>query len=716
MARTPKVMAIDAGGTMIDNFIIDDHGEFVVGKAQTTPENESIGFFNSLKDALGYWDMQPKEALPSMVSGVYSGTAMINRLLERKGNRVGLLVTKGMEDSLLLERGVQTHLGFSYSDKLHVATHYHNSPLVPRELIRGVPERTDLFGEAAIPLNISFVEQAVSDLLDLDVQSLCVCLLHSYRNPAHEMTVGEIAEDMIRQRGKNIPVYLSSELYPIRGDLPRLNTLLIDAYAAEPSRGQVERIKNIIGDIGACFDLRVMASHGGTISTGAKELARTLISGPIGGLVGGKYLAKSLGHTNMVCTDIGGTSFDMGLITEGDFAVTPNPEIARFTLSIPLVQIHTIGAGTGSYVRVDPMSNRIEIGPDSAGARIGTCFQEGGVETPTVTDCHVALGYIDPNYFLGGDVTLDPARARAALDEKVARPLGLTVENAAEGVISILEENLKNQLLASIVGKGYSPVGYVMLNYGGGGPLHVAGISKGLGFEDVLIPSWAAGFSAYGCSAADFEYRSDISIDLPVEPGISDEEKGGVVDLINGQAMFLQGKVVEEFERSNISPDQIEFSLYLRMQYLGQLNDLEVSCRGALLESAEDLERLIQDFENLYGKVYALAAKSPELGYLLTTVVVAGRVAVEKPRLPRRDLGNIEPPMAALKGTRQVYFQGTWHQATLFEMEHLAPGNEIGGLAVIEAPSTTLFVPPDRKVFLDQNLIFHLRDKQEGRI
>ncbi|MBW2439354.1 MAG: hydantoinase/oxoprolinase family protein [Deltaproteobacteria bacterium] len=711
MKRVPKVMAIDAGGTMTDNFVIDARGEFVVGKAQTTPTDESIGFTNSFIDALRFWGMNPEEAFPTIKSGVYSGTAMINRLLERKGSRVGLLVTAGMEDALILERGVQTHLDFSYSDKLHIATHYHNLPLIPREQIKGIPERIDLFGETAIPINEAETRKRIRELLALDIDSLCICLLHSYRNPVHEMVVQEIAEKVMQENDCVVPIYLSSELYPIRGDLPRLNTLLIDAYAAEPSREQIQKIRQKTKDQGATFELRIMATHGGTISTESKELARTLISGPIGGLVGGRHLASQLGYRNVVCTDIGGTSFDIGLITEGDYGITPYPEIARFVLSLPLAQINSVGAGTGSYIRINPTNNRVEIGPDSAGARIGVCYKDGGVQTPTITDCHVILGYIDPNYFLGGEVKLDPERARRAIEEQIARPLDLEVARAAEGVIAILEENLKTTLHATIVGKGYSPMNYTLLNYGGGGPLHVGGMSKDMGFEEILIPSWAAGFSAYGCSCADYEYRSDISIDLPLEPGVSKEEKSGIVDLINGQAAFLQAKVMAEFEKSGIAEEQIEYTMYMRIQYLGQLNDLEVRCGKAMFEGPEDLDKIIDEFEELYGKVYALAAKSPELGYLLTTLVVAGSVEVEKPRLPAKEIQSKDPSPAAGKGLRPVYWQGEWIDTQIFEMDRLEPGNMIRGLAVIEAPSTTLVVPPERYVFLDQNNIFHMGEE-----
>ena len=434
--RNPRVLAIDAGGTMTDTFIVDRSGQFVVGKAQTTPEDESVGFMRSAEDALRYWDAEPEQSFPQIVSGIYSGTAMLNRLLERKGRRVGCIVSGGLEDYFKLERGIQTYLGYSYSDRLHVATHHHNVPLVPRNRMRGVRERIDLFGDVAIPLYEDEVREATKALIEEHVDSIVVCLLYSWRNPAHERRVKELIEEVKSARGHNgdgPAVFLSSELYPMRRDFPRLNSTLIEAYAAEPSREQLRRVREITKGAGASFELRIMAAHGGTISVEARELARTLISGPIGGVVGSKYLAERLGLPNVVCTDIGGTSFDIALITDGEYRIKPTPEFGRFILNLPMIQVDSIGAGTGSFVRVDPNSNRPELGPDSAGSRIGVCWPEGELETPSVSDLNLVLGRLNPDYFLGGDVKLDVERARAAIDEQLAQPLGLSVEHAAAG-------------------------------------------------------------------------------------------------------------------------------------------------------------------------------------------------------------------------------------------------------------------------------------------
>ena len=279
--------------------------------------------------------------------------------------------------------------------------------------------------------------------------------------------MGEIIEEELAKRGPEgqVPVFLSSELYPQRRDLPRLNSTLIEAYAAEPSRGTLKAVRDQTKEAGAGFELRVMASHGGTISIEARELARTLASGPIGG-VGGQGIAERLGIPNALCTDIGGTSFDIALITDGRFEITPTPDIARFMLNMPLVRIDSIGAGTGSFVRVNPNSGRPELGPDSAGARIGVCWPEGGLETISVTDLNLVLGRVNPDYFLGGDVKLDPERARAEVGRQLAEPLGLEVDDAAAGVVELFEQTLKNEAVGRILGKGYSPADYALLCYG----------------------------------------------------------------------------------------------------------------------------------------------------------------------------------------------------------------------------------------------------------
>jgi acetone carboxylase beta subunit len=714
-ARVPRVLAIDAGGTMTDTFIVDERGSFVVGKAQTTPEDESIGFMASARDALGQWDSTPEEGFPAIVSGIYSGTAMLNRLLQRQGLRIGCIVNAGHEDYLRLERGIQTHLGYSYSDRLHLATHFHNKPLVARAQMKGVRGRIDVFGDEVLPLREQDASEAAIELLDDGVEGIVVSLLFSYRNPGHEIRVAEIVEREKAKRGIDgaVPVFLSSELYPMRRDLPRLNSTVIEAYAAEPSRTTLRAVRDVTKSNGAPFELRVMAAHGGTISIEAKELGRTLVSGPVGGVVGGQALAERMGLRNVLCTDIGGTSFDIALITDGRFEITQTPDIAKFVLNIPLVRIDSIGAGTGSFVRVNPNSNRPELGPESAGSRIGVCWPEGGTETVSVTDLNLVLGRLNPDYFLGGEVDLDVELARAAIERQIARPLGLSVDAAAAGVIELFEQTLKNEAVGRILGKGYSPADYTLLCYGGGGPLHVAGYTDGVTYHDVLVPAWAAGFSAFGCACADFDYRFDQTVDMPLLPSFGEPERAGIGAMITGAWLGLQDRVAKEFEKSGIARETIHFTHAVRMQYYGQLNDIEFVSPHPALEDASHVADLIDTFEDAYAKMFASSARSPEFGYLVTHVIVHGTVDVEKPALPQLPEEPGKPPV---KASRPVHWgrasRDRFVETEIFQLESVVAGNSIHGPAIVEHSATTFAIPPGRQARLDGHHIFHLTDME----
>jgi len=571
----------------------------------------------------------------------------------------------------------------------------------------GVRGRIDVFGDEVLPLREEDAREAARALLDARVQGIVISLLFSYRNAEHELRVAEIVAEEKERRGVDgeVPVFCSSELYPMRRDLPRLNSTLIEAYAAEPSRGTLQKVRDRTKAAGAGFELRVMASHGGTVSIEARELARTLVSGPIGGVVGGAALAERLGERNVLCTDIGGTSFDIALITDNRFEITPTPDIARFMLNMPLVRIDSIGAGTGSFVRVNPNSGRPELGPDSAGASIGVCWPDGGLETVSVTDLNLVLGRVNPEYFLGGDVLLDPERAQVEVRRQVAEPLGLGVPEAAAGVIELFEQTLRNEAVGRILGKGYSPADYSLLCYGGGGPLHVAGYTDDVAYKDVLVPAWAAGFSAYGCACADFEYRYDQTIDYPVQPGQDELEKAGIAVMITGAWLGLQDKVADEFAKSGVERDGIEFTHMARMQYYGQLNDIEIISPHAELEDAGQLDELIAAFEDAYATLYARSARSPELGYLVTHAIVTGRARVEKPALPDLDEVGGEPER---KGTREVWWHDSFAETDLYELDEIGAGQIVRGPAIVESVATTFAVPPGRAARLDSSQIFHL--------
>ncbi|WRA12320.1 hydantoinase/oxoprolinase family protein [Helicobacter pylori] len=705
-----QVMGIDAGGTMTDTFFVKENGSFVVGKAQSNPEDESLAIYNSSQDALSHWKSDVNKVYPELVTCVYSGTAMLNRVVQRRGMEVGLICNKGFEQMHSMGRALQSYLGYALEERLHINTHKYDDPLIPLKRIRGITERTDVKGQVVIPVRQEEVKIAVKELLEAGAKAIVICLLQSHKNAESERIVRDIALKEIEKLGKSIPVFASVDYYPQRKESHRMNTTILEAYAAEPSRQTLSKVSNRFKEHGAKFDLRVMATHGGTISWKAKELARTIVSGPIGGVIGSKLLGETLGYDNIACSDIGGTSFDMALIVKSNFNIASDPDMARLVLSLPLVAMDSVGAGAGSFVRIDPHSQSVKLGPDSAGYRVGTCWKDSGLDTVSVTDCHIVLGYLNPDNFLGGLIKLDVDRAKKHIKEQIADPLGISVEDAAAGVIELLDLDLKEYLRSNISAKGYSPSDFACFSYGGAGPVHTYGYTEGLGFKDVVVPAWAAGFSAFGCACADFEYRYDKSVDIAIPQYSSDKSKIEACKIIQDAWDELTLKVIEEFKINGFSEKDVILRPGYRMQYMGQLNDLEITSPVSKAASVADWEEIVKEYEKTYARVYSESACSPELGFSVTGVIMRGVVATQKPVIPVEKEHGATPPKEAKVGVRKFYRHKQWVDADVWHMEKLLPGNEIIGPAIVEADSTTFVIPKGFATRLDKHRLFHLKE------
>jgi len=705
-----QVLGIDAGGTMTDTFFVRQDGRFVVGKAQSNPEDESLAIFNSSEDALAHWGRSVDQIYPELVTCVYSGTAMLNRVVQRKGLDVGLICNRGFEQVHSMGRALQSYLGYALEDRIHLNTHRYDEPIVPLSRTRGVIERTDVQGTVVIPLRENDVRQATKELVEAGAKAIVICLLQSHKNAVSEMRARDVCRYELSKMGVDIPVFASVDYYPSRKESHRMNTTILEAYAAEPSRKTLQKVSNRFKQHGAKFDLRVMATHGGTISWKAKELSRTIVSGPIGGVIGSKLLGEVLGYENIACSDIGGTSFDMALITKGNFSIISDPDMARLVLSLPLVAMDSVGAGAGSFVRIDPYSGGIKLGPDSAGYRVGTCWPESGIDTVSVSDCHVVLGYLNPENFLGGAIKLDVERARQHIKVQIADPLGLSIEDAAAGVIELLDLQLRDYLRSNISAKGYSPADFVCFSYGGAGPVHTYGYTEGAGFKDVIVPAWAAGFSAFGCACADFEYRYDKSVDIAIPQNGSDAEKVAGCKTLQAAWEELMNKVVEEFEINGFKPEDVILQPGFRMQYMGQLNDLEITSPITEATTAENWDRIVEAYEETYARVYASSARSPELGFSITGAIMRGLVPVQKPTLPEAPIEGPTPPQEAFLGTRKFYRHKKWFDAQVWKMEALRPGNEITGPAIIESDATTFVLPDGFATYVDKHRLFHLKE------
>jgi len=701
-----KAIALDTGGTMTDSFLIDQEGSFSVGKAITTPDDESIGILNSIQDVLTQWNSTLEDSGKTVDALVYSGTAMLNKLLERKGNsKIGVIVNAGFEDTLRLGRALQCWIWLDYGGRLHAREHEHPKPIIPRKQIKGVRGRINFWGEELIPLYRDEVTKAAEELLDMGMECIVISLLCSYMNPRHEKQAKRAVGKVIKKRGLDIPVIISSEQMPVRGETPRLNGLVIEQYAAEPSREMMIHISEKFKEKGIPAPLRILTTYGGTVSPTHKQLITTMMSGPIGGMIGTKFLAKEYGIQNLVSSDVGGTSFDVGLTMEKYVPTKWESSMGGFILNIPMIALDSIGAGTGMFIRFNEVSGRLEFGPESAGYKIGVCNEDSGIENVTLTDCSLILGYLNPEYFLGGKVPLNKKRAYEYIEEQLAIPFKSDPYSTARGAVDLVELHMKNHLNGMIQGLGFRPENYTLVSFGGGGPLHVAGYSRGLKFENVLIPDWAAAFSAFGCACAEHSYHYEKSIDGVVTP--DGRMNQAVSMLVNATWADLKKKIVNEFKSEGRDPKEMIFKPSLRMQYLGMLDDLEVSWQSDMIQP-EEIWKIARKYDDLFEEIYRRGTKSPELGYHITKVVATGIVPVPRPRLPEHEEVGKEPEENASKGTRDIYWLKDWHEASIWEMERIIPGNVIDGPAVIEAPATTLLVPPTYRVKLDKHRIYQM--------
>lgn len=707
MEKHVQIMASDAGGTMTDMMVVDTDGNFTIGKAATTPHDQSLGVWESLTDAFEYWDIDfQKEAgniLPGVEAVVYAGTSMMNALLTATGRKVGVITQRGDEDIFIHERSRQTWAGYAYQDLLHHVTHHHNPQLVPRRLVKGVTGRIDMFSMEAIPLYEHEVVQAVEELLDEKVDAIAVSLWFSYMNPMHELRVAEIAGEVMQKRDCQLPVYLSHQLCPITREQPRLNTLVLHAFAAEPGREQLFGIESMLQDNGYKYPLQIVLAHGGVTNIRYPRIHEGCFSGPIGGLLGAKYLEQQLGIGNWVCSDMGGTSFDVGLLMGGEPVMLREVVINRRIYNIPTLLMDTTGAGTGMFVSIEPITNRITIGPGSAGADPGPVCYEMGNEVPTVMDCCLILGILNEDNYLGGKVKLNKQKALNAIKEQCADVLGVDPYYFAEGVYKLINSTMKEHIRAVLYSRGFSPADYHILSYGGAGPMHVAGYTEGLPFKGVATLPYAAAFSSFGSAAVDISHRYQKSTTVMIEDGANDDYK-----LMMGQLLINPGweeleKLAEaDFKAEGLPWDQADVRQIAYVRYGSQMDDIEVPSPVSRINSAEDMDKVLAAFEDLYERVYAGVAKHAQAGYQIFELGLTATVPKVKPKLIKRPLEGKNPSQEAIKGEREVYYDGKWHKAVIYDMDRIRPGNEVEGIAVVEAPATTFFLPPGRWAKMDE--------------
>jgi len=697
----------DAGGTFTDTLLIDEQGNMTSGKASTTSASLDEGHVDSIKAAVSGLGITLEELLSRAEVIAFGTTAIINTIVQRSGAKVGALITKGFERLPWIGRASQNYSEYSWQDILHSTTHRRLKDLVAYENILGITERIDSSGKAFIPLYTDEIPDAVNKLIDKKVESIIILFLYSYMNPSHELKAKEIAEEIIKSRGSDIRVFTSYEVTPTMKELSRFNTLAVEAYAGGIARKSLIKSEERLVKLGAKTRLQVTLSHGGLMPAAHTNMVDTAMSGPAGGILGGKYLGDVYGYKNIITSDVGGTSFDVGLITGGRVNIKTEPIVARFILAAPCAEVTSIGAGGGTIAYLDPFTNRLKVGPQSAGSIPGPASYGQGGENPTVTDADLMLGYIDPDYFLGGRMKLNKSLAEKAIKEKIADPLGLNVMDAATGIKEIIDAEMENYCRNLISCRGYAVEDYVLFGFGGAGPTHVAGYTKNTKYKEVVITPFASVFCAFGGATADYS-RQYLRATRVFIPYMADEEtKRKAGQTLSALWADIETVARDEMEKAGFNLKEVEFEHLAFTRYGGQLDEIVFRSPHPRLADAKAVDGFVEAFESEYSSIFSSVGKCPQAGYLTLHVGLIAKVAKPKPVIAKK--AGLKSDSSGFKGTRMAIFDRKPIETGIYEMSQLSPGQRIQGPAVIEHIDTTCVVPPECHIDVDQYGMLFLR-------
>lgn len=693
---------IDIGGTFTDCFVVYAD-QTVSSKVSTTRYNLSVGFNQAIRNCARELGIAVEQLLQETALIRYATTLAMNALLERKGPRLGLITTAGHEDTIFIGRGAQWHDGLPMEFKRIVPRSRRPEPLIPRRMVVGVQERVASNGEIIIPLLEEDVLEKLQYLVDQGSRGFIICLLWAHANPSHEQMIKEIIEREYPDvyLGSQ-PILLSSEVLPKQNEYQRSMTTVLDGYLHRVMAEELTSLGNELRDKGYQRSLYIVHNTGGCAPLQRTAAVYTYNAGPVAGLIGARYMARELGYPNVIVTDMGGTSFDIGLVVQGETNFYQFiPLIDRWRVGISMIETKSIGAGGGSIAWVnEALGGMLQVGPQSAGSMPGpACFDLGGNE-PTVTDADVVLGYVDPDYYLGGRMHLNREKAFRAIQEKVARPLGMEVAEAAYAIKQIVDNNMGNEIFKETNLKGYDPREFVLFAYGGGGPTHCCSYGVPVNAAKIITVPNAAVFSAYGISVMDFRTTYEASCNLmlyhPATRSYTQE-----LEKFNQAVYGLQGKALRDLA-VEAREQEILFELELDMRYGLQPNVTRVKSPRLLLNNEGDVKAICEAFEEYYGLLYGWAAAYPQGGIELINLCLWATVLNPKLTLSKYELRSADPA-AALKGERDVWWQetGGYFRTKVYQYEQLDCGHHIEGPAIIEALDTTYVIPPGMVYSLD---------------
>jgi N-methylhydantoinase A/acetophenone carboxylase len=704
---------IDVGGTFTDVVLTLD-GRRWIAKAPTTPYDLSVCFMNAIEEVAAEAGQDLEGLLPRLGIVRYSTTVAMNRLIERRGPRVGLITTEGHEDAILIGRGAQWTDGTRLAERRNLALQRKPTPLIPRTMIVGVKERIDSTGRVIRPLDEDDLRRKLRMLMDRGARSIVVSLLWSFANPQHERRAKEIIREEYKEYHIGyLPVVLSSQVVPKLGEYERTMTAVLDAYLQHSMQTELSAMWDRLRELGYLGSFLMIHNSGGSGEVFKTSASRTYNGGPVSGLMGSYHLATSLGYKNVVAGDMGGTSFDIGLVVDQSVRNYEfRPIIDHWMVAITMLQTLSIGAGGGSIAWIDhDLGGQLNVGPRSAGSDPGpVCYDQGGAE-PTVTDADVVLGYINPETYYGGRMPLNRAKAERAISEKIAGPMGIGVEEAAALVRRIVDENMHSAIKREIHLRGYHPEDFVLFAFGGAGPTHVSGFLGDLG--GAVIFQTAPVFCALGSSIMDIVHLYETSRRMIVMAPMT-QELTTEYEVFNGVVDQLVEQARADLTAEGLPADSAEFSLELDMLYGGQVNVKRTACPVLRLRGPQDVQALYDEFEREFSEAFSPLVVNKPGGVYLDNFVLRVSLPTPKPPLPDLPLSGADAG-AALSGKRQAWWPGQgWGDTSIYEAEALRPSHRIDGPAIVEAPLTTVVVPPGMRYTIDRHGLGLLQAAENG--
>jgi N-methylhydantoinase A len=686
------IVGIDIGGTFTDAVAVNvATGRVLQAKTPTTPDDLTDGVIVAIDELAQGAGLQPQELLGQTVKFVHGTTQSSNIMFTWTGARTGLLATRGFGDQVLIMRAIGRVAGRSLSDRRHFRTMDKPPAIVPKERIREVAERVDYKGDVLVALDLEDARQAIRELIDEGVDAIAIALLWSFRNPVHEKALAELVRDL----APGVHVTRSSEIAPVIGEYERTSTAVVNAYVSPLMVEYLGRLEARLGEAGLTRRPLILQASGGVTQVDHTVPVNTIESGPAAGVVGAKLLADETGYQNLIATDVGGTTFKVSLLVDGEWSFAREAIINQYHLAVPMIDMVSIGSGGGSVAWIDS-GQRLRIGPQSAGADPGpVSYGRGGTE-PTVTDADVVLGFIDPNYFLGGRIRLDRQRAASAIQTRVADELfGGDLMRAAAGIRMVVDAQMSDLVRKATIERGHDPRDFALLAYGGAGPLHAASYGREIGVTHLVVPLTATVYSAWGAAASDLRhtFKDSFAFNLPGDPAIP----GTRYDNLERQAREL-------LRRQDVDESDIAIARWAEVRYRRQMHEVRIPVPTGTIDPST-LEAIGTAFEARYEALYGQGTAYREAGIEIVTFGVDAVGRTERPALPRFKPTGAEL-QAARRSSRSVYWPelGRAVETAVFDGSRLEPEMGFNGPAIVEMPGTTVVVPDGDRAEIDEFL------------